>query len=182
MARMRRRKDIHAALVGKSYVGRKQRSRLRCKNKGKEWRKPKPTLTRVHTHTLSDPTEAEVPRSDFFCPAYMGSVGWRFQLPNIGTHVRAGRRLLALQWLMVTAPKAQSYPLPPQTRPPLDICWRMSCGHRMPKHVAAFHRKTHLSSSGKQDSMADTGPHGTANGRGQGRGITTRGSEGLRSF
>lgn len=52
----------------------------------------------------------------------------------------------------------------------------------MPKHVAAFHRKTHLSSSGKQDSMADTGPHGTANGRGQGKGITTCGSEGLRSF
>lgn len=104
VARMWRQKDIHAALVGKGNVGRKQRSRLHCKNKGKERRKPKPTPTRVHTHTLSDPTEAEVPRSDCFCPAYMGSVGWRFQLPNIGTHVRAGRRLLALQWLMVTAP------------------------------------------------------------------------------
>lgn len=180
VAHMWRRKDVHAALVRKSNAGRKRRSCLRCKSKGKEWRKPKPAPTCVHTHTLSDPTEVLQP--GFFCSAYTGSVRWRFQLPNIGTHVRAGRRPLALRWPMVTAPKVQSYPLLPQTRPPLDICWRMSCGHHMSKHVAAFHRKTHLSSSGKQDIMADTGPHGRANGWGQGRRITTRGSEGLRSF
>lgn len=85
VARMRRQKDIHAALVGKSNAGWKQRSCLHCKNKGKEWSKPKPVPTCVHTHTLSDPTEAEVPQSDFFCSAYMGNVGWRFQFPNIGT-------------------------------------------------------------------------------------------------